>query len=423
MITAGIIAEYNPFHKGHQYHIEETRKKTKADYVIVAMSGDFVQRGEPAIADKYFRTGLALRGGADVVMEIPAVYATASAEYFATAGVKLLHKLGCVDYLSFGSEWASIEDYEPYVQFLTEESYEYQNLLKEGLRQGKRFPLARMDALSQLMTGGEKEREQITEFLSEPNHILGLEYLKCLKRLNSSVVPVTVKREGAGYHEKKLGQEYPSATALRQQLKENPQCHELESGMNLGAKKLMEQYSGGDFVEWDDLMPYLEYHYLTERSIQQYSDSGKIDGYFGMDDEMYRRFFRYYKPGTSFDETMEQLHTKRLTDAALRRGLLHMILSMKKYHFLENAAEIPVPYCRILGFSKKATPLLKQIRQNAELAIIQKPALGRKLCPEGTDAGTLFEMDILASDFYETIASRKSGRKFQSEMTRSQVIQ
>lgn len=422
MITAGIIAEYNPFHKGHQYHIEETRKKTKADYVVVAMSGDFVQRGEPAIADKYFRTRLALQGGADVVMEIPAVYATASAEYFATAGVKLLHKLGCVDYLSFGSEWASIEDYEPYVRFLTEESSEYQNLLREGLRQGKRFPLARMDALSQLMMGEENEREQIIEFLSEPNHILGLEYLKCLKRLNSLIIPITVKREGAGYHEKKLGQEYSSATALRQQLKENPGCSELESGMNLGAKELMEQYCRGDFVEWDDLMPYLEYSYLTERNRRQCSDNRKTSGYFGMDDEMYHRFFRYYKPGYSFDEMMEQLHTKRLTDAALRRGLLHMVLPIKKYDFLEKASEIPMPYCRILGFSKKATPLLKKIRENAEVEIIQKPALGRKLCQKGTDAATLFEMDILASDLYETISSRKSGREFQSELTRSQVI-
>ena len=117
MKVAGIIAEYNPFHKGHQYHIEETRKKTGADYVVVVMSGDYVQRGEPAIADKYMRTRMALSGGADLIIEMPAIYATASAEYFATAGIGILDQLGCVDYLSFGSEWAEVEDFSAYATY------------------------------------------------------------------------------------------------------------------------------------------------------------------------------------------------------------------------------------------------------------------------------------------------------------------
>ena len=125
MKVAGIIAEYNPFHKGHQYHIEETRKKTGADYVVVVMSGDYVQRGEPAIADKYMRTRMALSGGADLIIEMPAIYATASAEYFATAGIGILDQLGCVDYLSFGSEWAEVEDFSAYATLFLEESEEY----------------------------------------------------------------------------------------------------------------------------------------------------------------------------------------------------------------------------------------------------------------------------------------------------------
>ena len=133
MITAGIIAEYNPFHSGHKYHIEETRRRTGADYIIAVLSGDFVQRGEPAVIDKYFRTRMALAGGADLVLELPAVYATASAEYFAMAGVSLLHALQCVDYLSFGSEWVNREEYDFCVKVLTQEPKNYQILLKEGL--------------------------------------------------------------------------------------------------------------------------------------------------------------------------------------------------------------------------------------------------------------------------------------------------
>ena len=131
MKVAGIIAEYNPFHKGHQYHIEETRKKTGADYVVVVMSGDYVQRGEPAIADKYMRTRMALSGGADLIIEMPAIYATASAEYFATAGIGILDQLGCVDYLSFGSEWAEVEDFSAYATLFLEEPEEYRQILLE----------------------------------------------------------------------------------------------------------------------------------------------------------------------------------------------------------------------------------------------------------------------------------------------------
>ena len=137
MKVAGIIAEYNPFHKGHQYHIEETRKKTGADYVVVVMSGDYVQRGEPAIADKYMRTRMALSGGADLIIEMPAIYATASAEYFATAGIGILDQLGCVDYLSFGSEWAEVEDFSAYATLFLEESEEYKQILQEQLKSGK----------------------------------------------------------------------------------------------------------------------------------------------------------------------------------------------------------------------------------------------------------------------------------------------
>ena len=157
MKVAGIIAEYNPFHKGHQYHIEETRKKTGADYVIVVMSGNYVQRGEPAIADKYMRTQMALFGGADLVIEMPTIYATASAEYFATAGIGILDKLGCVDYLSFGSEWAEVEDFSAYASLFLEESEEYKQILQEQLKLGKSFPEARAFAAGKLLFDSKPE--------------------------------------------------------------------------------------------------------------------------------------------------------------------------------------------------------------------------------------------------------------------------
>ena len=168
MKVAGIIAEYNPFHKGHQYHIEETRKKTGADYVVVVMSGDYVQRGEPAIADKYMRTRMALSGGADLIIEMPAIYATASAEYFATAGIGILDQLGCVDYLSFGSEWAEVEDFSAYATLFLEEPEEYKQILQEKLKSGKSFPEARAFAAGNLLFDSKPEKA-IKLFLRNSN--------------------------------------------------------------------------------------------------------------------------------------------------------------------------------------------------------------------------------------------------------------
>ena len=141
MRTAGIIAEYNPFHRGHRYHMEETRRQTGADYIIAVMSGCYVQRGEPAVVDKYVRTRMALDGGADLVLELPVVYATASAEYFASAGVRLLDSLGCVDVLSFGSEYAGVDDFAPLVKILSEEPPIYQKKTAGSSEVRQKFPV------------------------------------------------------------------------------------------------------------------------------------------------------------------------------------------------------------------------------------------------------------------------------------------
>lgn len=318
MKVAGIIAEYNPFHKGHQYHIEETRKQTGADYVIAVMSGDYVQRGEPAIADKYMRTRMALSGGADLVIEMPVIYATASAEYFATAGIGILDRLGCVDYLSFGSEWADVEDYSSYATLFLEEPEEYRQILQEQLKRGKSFPEARAFTAGKLLF--DSKPETAVEFLKEPNHILGLEYIKALRRRNSSIQPITVKRKGNHYHEKILAEEYSSATSIRRELyqyysrnkenkifsnknnknnekmfvnreypvgKENYTTKKYEESAFVKAlcgeySPFIEGFLQGNFVTWKDMMPYLEYTFLLKNRV--------IGKYFGMNLDLARRF-------------------------------------------------------------------------------------------------------------------------------------
>lgn len=423
MKVAGIIAEYNPFHKGHQYHIEETRKKTGADYVIVVMSGDYVQRGEPAIADKYMRTQMALSGGADLIIEMPTIYATASAEYFATAGIGILDKLGCVDYLSFGSEWADIEDFSAYVSLFLEEPEEYKQILQEQLKLGKSFPEARAFAAGKILFNSKPEKA--IEFLKEPNHILGLEYIKALKRRNSSIEPIVIKRKDNHYHESELTKGYSSATAIRQTMQQyydyytknpydNPHNIELENALCGDSQPFIEGFLQKNFVTWKDLMPYLDYTFLLKNKV--------IGKYFGMNLDLARRFQNIYEPGLSFEALIESLHVRQITDAALRRVLLHIVLHMKYYPFLEEAKDIPIPYARILGFSKAASPLLKEIRQKANLDIIQRPAEGKKLYTNSSAAAQIYSIDIRTADLYEQISARKAGRKPISEYIRQQVI-
>ena len=197
MKVTGIIAEYNPFHQGHAYHLARARELTGADRLLVVMGGNFMQRGEPAIVDKYARAEMALKNGADLVLELPAAAATGSAEYFAEGAVELLDASGVVDALCFGSELGKLAPLEKAAALLLEEPEEYRQLLREELKRGKNFPEAREIALSAFFP----ERE----LLSAPNNILAIEYLKALKRRKSSIEAVTIPRLG-NYHGNDSGQ-------------------------------------------------------------------------------------------------------------------------------------------------------------------------------------------------------------------------
>ena len=209
MKVAGIIAEYNPFHNGHAYHIEEVRKKTGADYIIAIMSGNFVQRGGPAIVDKYTRTKMALLGGADLVIELPVVAATASAETFARCGVAILNSIGVVTHLGFGCETDDLELLHALANLFVEEPKEYQELLSSYLKEGLSYPAARAKAAGEYFQkfvadtsitnrnsthnvyadGIIDNTLNIEATLNNPNNILAIEYLKALKQINSTIKP------------------------------------------------------------------------------------------------------------------------------------------------------------------------------------------------------------------------------------------
>ena len=210
MKIVGLITEYNPFHNGHLYHIKESLRVTGADAAVVVMSGDYVQRGTPAIMPKRIRAEMALMCGAGAVFELPVCYATGSAEFFALGAVSLLDSLGIVDYLCFGSECNDLPALEQLAELLLEEPEAYQILLKDYLKQGMSFPRARQEAILSYT-----EDPRFAEILRNPNNILGIEYLKAIKKLGSRIEPYTIARRGAQYHDEELDSDYSSATAIR----------------------------------------------------------------------------------------------------------------------------------------------------------------------------------------------------------------
>ena len=235
MNITGIITEYNPFHNGHLYHLREAKKNTNADAIICVMSGNFVQRGGPAIIDKWKRTEMALNNGVDLIIELPTYYAVSSAEFFAKGSVSILHNLGIVNNLFFGSECGDVDKLTALSKILVNEDTQLKSLIKEHLAKGDTFAKAREKSLIQYL-----KDEEINNIITSSNNILGIEYIKSILRLNSTITPSTLKREGSNYNDKNLSNSFSSATAIRELLKNK---NSLENLKNLIPKESYEIFS------------------------------------------------------------------------------------------------------------------------------------------------------------------------------------
>lgn len=397
MKVNGIIAEYNPFHNGHLYQLEESRKITGADYTIIVMSGDFVQRGAPAMADKHLRTEMALRCGADLVLELPVLYAVSSAESFASGAAALLDRLGVVTHLCFGSECGDEKLLEETARILLEETDEYRTALREGLKQGLSYPGARSKALS---------LRKDFPLLSGPNDILGTEYIRALLKRHSSIRPLAIKRLGAGYHDgaplplspKKKETEHSShpfcsALGIRQALRQG----------NVSPARYMPRESHALLLAWmkekkplypDAFSSVLYYKLLTEKKCG-------YDQYLDLSSDLSDRIRNRLNEFTGFEAFCDLLKTKNLTHTRISRCLIHILLNIEKEHLAMGKALDYTPYARILGFRKAAAPLLHAIKAHTASLLISKLADGEKQLPP--DACRMLRQDILAGEIYRGI--------------------
>lgn len=415
MKVAGIIAEYNPFHNGHQYHIEETKKQTGADYVIAVMSGDFVQRGAPAFLDKYERTYCALAGGCDLVLELPVIYSSASAEFFAGGAVSILDRLGVCDYLSFGSEEGSLDLLLPLAEILSEEPKEYQNLLRSHLKSGLSYPAAREQALTEYMKGDTNCQlsNNFSDFLKGSNNILALEYLKTLKKSGSSIIPSTIQRKNTSYHDKKLHETISSASAIREYALHEADLTPLASTVSEETFRSIQRMAvrNQGFPDFDHLTPYLHSALLCHSNPETILD---------WDKELANRLNQLSWPSLSFTEIADGLKSRNITHSRIHRALLHLILGIEKEQFHLQYDRNPVPYARILGFRKESSSLIRKINETGSIPLITKPASILKIL--SPDNLWMWEKDLAASRLYASILSYHFGMKLPSAYERSPVI-
>lgn len=410
MTVNGIIAEYNPFHNGHLYQLEEARKGTGADYTIVAISGSFMQRGAPAILNKFARAEMALSCGADLVLEIPAFYAAGSAEYFASGALALLDQLGVVTHLCFGSECGNTDALKKVASILAEEPENYQKCLRSCLRQGYSFPMARSQALLEYCPGLGLEAEIFTA----PNNILGLEYMKAISRRSSSIQPYTTKRAGSDYHDKRLGERQSSAMAIRQALLEESCIHDLSQHMPDAAYRIMTDFwTHTRPITANDFSLLLHYRLLTDyhKGYAHYADVTE-----SISDRIKNNIYDF----KDFQSFCDLLKSKDLTHTRISRCLFHILLGMEQSD-IDNYREMDyVPYARVLGLRKSASGLLSAIKENTCIPLIVKLADAGRILDK--NAMEMLEKDIDISHIYHAAAAAGSKRAMVNEYTANVVV-
>lgn len=426
MKIVGLITEYNPFHAGHLYHMQQARELTGADYCVVLMSGSFVQRGEPAIFDKYLRTKTALLAGADLVLEIPVAFSTASAHEFAAYGVALLSAIG-VDAVVFGSECGQIEILKQAAYALNHESAEFQERLRKGLKAGLTYPQARAKALGETQAGGTRV-ENVEDFhantdvsnshiwssiLNSPNNILGIEYLRAAEDLHSPMEFYTISREGSGYHEDTLADaNFPSASAIRGIIrnllsKDKDLLDILASHLPAVTHPA---YTGAVPVFVDDFSGLLNATVLQMQATFSIAD---------LSPELAARLTKPPYFPLSFEERIQALKTRQLTYTRVSRALLHLVLGMREEDISRWKDEGYALYARILGFRRQSSPLLSCLHKKSSIPLITKMAdAAQSLAPS---ALALLEQEVYASHLYQTVRIKRGG-VFQNEYTEGLVF-
>ncbi|WP_352400402.1 nucleotidyltransferase [Anaerotignum sp.] len=407
MKTLGIITEYNPFHLGHRYMIEEAKKKSCADRVVVVISGSFVQRGEPAFFDKWTRAKAALLNGVDMVLELPVLFATANAETFASAAVRILEETGIVDVLCFGSESGNLSNLQEAAKLMTDETEEFRTLLKSHLDLGLSYPTARSKALETISNINSK-------ILSEPNDILALEYLKALERYKCNMIPMTIRREGSGYHSTSLENKFASASAIRKGILEDQVAQAFaqvpENCYELYGKTLS---VGTAPILWKNYAGPLNYKLRTVSA--QY-----LQEIFEVTEGLENRILRSVDDCYEIDDIIDFIKSKRYTRTKIQRIILHILLEIKGAEVSYFTKKLHMPYIRVLGFRKETADILGDLTMNAKCPVLTNLKKAPNILDE--DGLHLLALEKTATDLYTMTTPNPIYRNTNQDFTVPMVI-
>lgn len=394
----GIIAEYNPFHNGHLYHLKESKKATGAEYTVAIISGNFTQRGSTSIIDKWKKTEMALQNGVDLIIELPVLYSISSSENFAEGSIKILNSLGIIDFLSFGSETSDIKILNNFANILYDEPKEYKKILSNYLDTGLSFPKARENALLEYIKNSEDVNTNFDNYkniLSSPNNILGIEYLKALKKYKSSIKPVCIKRSIADYNSSdiSINTSIASATAIRELIK-NKNFNTIKTVMPEKSYSIL-----ADCINSGCIIPDLN---CFEKEIIYVLRKMSIEEIANLPDVSEGLEFLIKKAVNSCNTLTELLNTiksKRYTITRLQRILLYALLDISKKD-MKLSKEVDSPYIRILGFNDNGKKLISKIMdKNPNQPLITSV---KKFVDNNSNASlqTMLNKDIFATNVY-----------------------
>lgn len=415
MKILGIITEYNPFHNGHLYHLFKAKEITGADYVVAVMSGNFLQRGEPAIINKWARTKMALNAGVDLIIELPFVFSTQDANGFAFGAVKLLDSLQIIDYLCFGCETDNLDTLYSVSNFLHIEPQKYKELIVHNSKNGYEFPRARAQALCEYhrifgIDGLEKISPlELSKLLKYPNNILALEYIKHLINLKSKIKPMAIKRMGAGYHQKNIKGKISSATSIRNEILSSLSSPKTDlfilndkikstipqSGFPILEKELRE---GRGPITSDS---YRQYILATLRRMSL-EDISRVQG---VTEGLENRIKKASLKSSTVEQLINSIKTRRYTRTKIQRIILHLMMNLSKKDVKTFNRCGPL-YARVLGFSKKGKTLLRTIKKSSSTPLISKLSnyLRQTISEENNNVRNrlikMLDHDILATDIY-----------------------
>ena len=411
MKIVGLVVEYNPFHNGHLYHLNKSKEVTNATHSIAVMSGNFLQRGEPALFDKYTRAQIAVSNGVDLVVELPSLFACQSAEIFSHGAVALLNSLNCIDSICFGSEEGDIKILYQIANILTNEPTEFKDKLKAYLDEGLLFAVARSKSLYDYISSNnllDIPEEKLNTILNSSNNILGIEYIKSLIRIKSNIKPYTITRIKSEYNSEIISSNICSATAIRKVLKDYCELSDISNVVPYHTLYAIENSIKKEFNPMFD-----EYYFDIIKQIIV-RDINNLNSYFDVNEGIENKIYKSVFTSNSLDSLQQDIKSKRYTLTRVKRILNNILLGITKEDMNKVKSISYIPYVRVLAFNDKGREIIKQIKLNSDIYIVNKFA------NIDFNSDTLFETlinyDIKASNMYNLIYYKNNVDKLKGPM-------